>query len=60
LTVLKPEEKTKAQVVYRGLLREMEKKIPKGRNHDPRSYEIDTWAELRSTFDDLAPGAKEE
>lgn len=50
LTVLKPEENTKPQVQYRGLMREMEKKIPKGRNHDPRSYEIETWATLQATF----------
>ena len=51
LTVLKPDEATKPQVHYRGLTREMEKKIPKGRNHDPRSYEIETWAVLASRFD---------
>lgn len=58
LTVLKPEEKTRPQVEYRGLVREMEQKIPKGRNHDPRSYEIETWATLESRFD--APGPKKE
>jgi tetrathionate reductase subunit B len=52
LTVLKPEEKTKAQVVYRGLDRELEKKIPKGRNHDPRSYEIENWSKAQATFDE--------
>lgn len=51
LTVLKPEEKTKAQVFYRGLDRALEKKVPKGRNHDPRSYEIETWDQLQSAFD---------
>jgi tetrathionate reductase subunit B len=54
LSVLKPEEKTKPVVKYRGLgtvvPRAMEKKIPKGHNHDPFSYEIDTWSELRSQF----------
>ena len=30
--------------------RAMEKKIPKGHNHTPFSYEIDTWSELRSQF----------
>lgn len=51
LTVLKPEENTRPAVQYRGLKREMERKIPKGRNHDPRSYEIETWATLQATFD---------
>jgi hypothetical protein len=51
LLVLKPDEKTEPQVQYRGLDRSMEKKVPKGRNHDPRSYEIETWAVLESTFD---------
>lgn len=51
LTVLKPEENTEPAVQYRGLRREMEQKIPKGRNHDPRSYEIETWATLQATFD---------
>lgn len=51
LTVLKPHEMTKPQVQYRGLTRDLEQKLPKGRNHDPRSYEIETWATLRSTFD---------
>ncbi len=51
LEVLKPEEGAGPQVRYRGLPRAMEKKIPKGRNHDPRSYEIDTWATLQSDFD---------
>ena len=46
LTVLKPEENAKPQVHYRGLQREMEKKIPQGRNYDPRSYEIENWATL--------------
>jgi tetrathionate reductase subunit B len=30
--------------------RAMEKKIPKGHNHDPFSYEVDTWSQLQSTF----------
>lgn len=51
LTVLKPGEGAKPQVQYRGLVREMERKAPKGRNHDPHSYEIDTWATLESDFD---------
>lgn len=54
LSVLKPEEKTRPAVKYRGLgttvPRAMEKKIPKGHNHDPFSYEIDTWSELQSRF----------
>lgn len=50
LTVLKPDEKTEPQVSYRGLRPALEMKVPKRRNHDPRSYEIDTWAELRSEF----------
>ncbi len=54
LTVLKPKKETKPQVQYRGLQREMEKKIPEGRNHDPRSYEIETWATLQATFDQPA------
>ncbi|MFN3651883.1 MAG: 4Fe-4S dicluster domain-containing protein [Armatimonadota bacterium] len=52
LKVLKPGEKTQPQVRYRGHRREMERKVPKGRNHDPRSYEIQTWATLRPTFDE--------
>lgn len=48
LTVLKPEEKTNPQVQYRGPVRDMERKIPRGRNHDPRTYEIETWANLDS------------
>ena len=51
LTVLKPEEKTDPQVQYRGLDRALERKVPKGRNHDPRSYEIETWATLEASFD---------
>ena len=48
--VLKPEEKTKPSVVYKGHTKEMEKKIPKGRIHDPYSYEIETWAQLEAEF----------
>ena len=48
--VLKPEEKTKPSVAYRGHTVEMEKKIPKGRVHDPYSYEIETWAQLEAEF----------
>lgn len=54
LSVLKPEEKTRPSVKYRGIgtvvPRVMENKIPKGRNHDPFSYEIDTWNQLESQF----------
>jgi tetrathionate reductase subunit B len=56
LSVLKPEENTKPQVAYRGLQPELAKKVPKGRNHDARSYEIETWAELRAEFPREAPG----
>ena len=48
--VLKPEEKTLPSVVYRNHRREMEAKIPKGRLHDPYSYEIETWASLEPAF----------
>lgn len=58
ISVLKPEEKTKPSVKYRGLggvvPREMENKISKGRNHDPFSYEVDTWGELKSEFSPTA------
>lgn len=50
LAVLKPEEQAGPQVAYRGMVPELAKKVPKGRNHDPRSYEIETWAELRAEF----------
>ncbi|MCG7371619.1 4Fe-4S dicluster domain-containing protein [Pseudomonas luteola] len=50
LASLKPEQATQPQVLYRGLdrvaPRAIETKLPHGRNHDPHSYEIDTWAEL--------------
>jgi hypothetical protein len=48
--VLKPEEKTRPSVVYKGHEKAMEKKIPKGRLHDPYSYEIETWAQLEAEF----------
>ena len=48
--VLKPEEKTKPSVHYRGHQTQMEAKIPKGKIHDPYSYEIETWDTLQSTF----------
>ena len=54
LTVLKPQENTRPAVHYRGIgtvvPRAMENKLPKGRNHDPFTYEIDTWAELRADY----------
>jgi tetrathionate reductase subunit B len=48
--VLKPEEKTKPSVHYLGHEKQMEVKIPKGKVHDPYSYEIETWAQLESSF----------
>jgi tetrathionate reductase subunit B len=48
--VLKPEEKTKPSVTYRGHQVPMEAKIPKGKVHDPYSYEIETWATLDPLF----------
>jgi tetrathionate reductase subunit B len=48
--VLKPEENTTPSVVYRKHEVEMEKKVPKGRMHDPYSYEIETWAQLAPEF----------
>jgi tetrathionate reductase subunit B len=58
ISVLKPHENTKPSVKYRGIgtvvPREMENKIPKGRNHDPFSYEIDTWGQLQSEFSPAA------
>lgn len=54
LTVLKPHEHTRPAVQYRGIgtvvPRAMENKLPKGRNHDPFTYEVDTWAELRADY----------
>jgi tetrathionate reductase subunit B len=49
-SVLKPEEKTVPSVDYKGHNKAMEAKIPKGRIHDPYSYEIETWTSLDSTF----------
>ena len=48
--LLKPEEKTKPSVSYRGHEVAMEAKIPKGRVHDPYSYEIETWTQLQPEF----------
>ena len=48
LKVLKPEEKTQPRVSYRGHHVPMEAKIPKGRVHDPFSYEIETWTQTQS------------
>ena len=50
LKVLKPEEKTQPRVHYRGHHGPMESKVPKGRVHDPYSYEIETWTALDSHF----------
>jgi tetrathionate reductase subunit B len=49
-SVLKPEEKTVPSVDYKGHNKAMEAKIPKGKVHDPYSYEIETWTSLDSTF----------
>jgi tetrathionate reductase subunit B len=50
LETLKPEKNTSPQVAYLGLdkvvPREVERKLPEGRNHDPHSYEISTWASI--------------
>lgn len=48
--VLKPEEKTLPSVVYKGHMKAMEAKIPKGKVHDPYSYEIETWTQLAPQF----------
>jgi tetrathionate reductase subunit B len=48
--VLKPEEKTKPSVAYKGHEVAMEAKIPKGKVHDPYSYEIETWAQLSPIY----------
>lgn len=48
--VLKAEEKTRPRVDYKGHEKQMEAKIPKGRVHDPYSYEIETWTQLQSSF----------
>jgi tetrathionate reductase subunit B len=54
LVALKPQEGTRPAVRYRGIgtvvPRAVENKLPKGRNHDPFTYEIDTWAELRADY----------
>ena len=49
-SVLKPEEKTRPSVVYKGHAKAMEAKIPKGRVHDPYSYEIETWTQLEPLY----------
>jgi tetrathionate reductase subunit B len=59
LTVLKPDKETDPQVHYRGLKRELEKKVAEGHNHDPLSYEVDTWASLESTFSRKAEDGSE-
>jgi tetrathionate reductase subunit B len=48
--VLKPEERTLPSVAYVGHRVEMEAKVPKGKVHDPYSYEIETWATLEAEF----------
>ncbi len=48
--MLKPEENTKPSVAYKGHVKAMEAKIPKGRVHDPYSYEIETWAQLAPLY----------
>ncbi len=48
LKTLKPEKQTKPQILYRGLAKDIEKKITEYQNHDPFSYEVDTWAGLDS------------
>jgi len=52
LKVLKPDKQTEPVVRYRGHRGEMEQKIPEGRNHHPRSYEIETWATLDPPSDE--------
>ena len=47
---LKPEEKTRPRVTYRGHNLALEAKVPKGRVHDPYSYEIETWTQQASHF----------
>lgn len=44
LAPLKPEKGTQPQVLYRGLDPAIACKIPEGRNHDGRSYEIESWS----------------
>jgi tetrathionate reductase subunit B len=62
LAVLKPQEGTRPAVHYRGIgtvvPRAVENKLPKGRNHDPFTYEIDTWAELRADYGTAVGNAK--
>jgi tetrathionate reductase subunit B len=41
--ILKPDLVAKQAVKYRGLDAELGKKVPAGRNHDPKSYEIESW-----------------
>jgi tetrathionate reductase subunit B len=48
--MLKPEERTRPSVAYVGHRVEMEAKVPKGRVHDPYSYEIETWTSLQAQF----------
>jgi tetrathionate reductase subunit B len=43
LGVLKPKAVAHQAVTYRKLDDELAKKVPAGRNHDPRSYEIESW-----------------
>ena len=49
-------------VKYRGIgkvvPRAVERKLPKGRNHDPFTYEVDTWAELRADYGTVVGKAK--
>ena len=46
LSPLKPDKGTRPSVLYRGHHPEIENKIAPGRNHDPLTYEIETWASL--------------
>jgi tetrathionate reductase subunit B len=50
LSYLKPEKETKPQVQYRGLKKELENKVAEYHNHDPFSYEVETWPKLEATF----------
>jgi tetrathionate reductase subunit B len=47
LVPLKPEKGTRPRVLYLEHDRGAESKIPEGRNHDPRAYEIVNWASDR-------------
>ncbi len=49
---IKPEKNTEPLVKYRGVGKEIEKKVAEYHNYDPFSYEIDTWATLQSDFTD--------